>query len=252
MPQQEFRRRTGRRRRRRNRTAGAAVLLFTVFLLIAGIIFFRVREIRVEGAVLYTQEEVTEACGVSIGQNLLFLRASAVSDNLFRALPYAESIRITRRLPGTLTISITERVPVACIFSDGAWWLLDASCKVLEKTNAAGAAECIHLEGLSVLTPVEGERLKTSADDTMTAELLGDVLEALFQQGIAGEITQLEAESLSDVRFVYDGRIRVKMGTCLDAQQKIGLLCGILRELGAEASGELDISRVDEGRFVPD
>ena len=42
------------------------------------------------------------------------------------------------------------------------------------------------------------------------------------------------------------------LGTYIDAERKLGLMNGIVSDLEAGVSGALDLSRGDEGRFVPD
>ena len=251
MPQRGYRS-VKRKKRRRSRTVGTAILLFAVFLLIGSIVFFRVRNIEVHGAAEYSSGEIPEASGVKHGENLLFTRGSAVSDRLFDALPYLESVRVTKKLPGTIVITVTERRPVACIFTGGSWWLIDSSCKVLEQTNSGGIQDCIVIEGLAVERPEIGEVLTAGAGDTITGDALGEVLTALTEWGFDDKITNLQAGSLSAISFVYDGRIRVDLGTYIDAERKLGLMNGIVSDLEAGVSGALDLSRGDEGRFVPD
>ena len=121
MPQRGYRGKTGKRKSRGSRTAGSVILLFAVFLLIGTIVFFRVRSVDVQGAVVYTEEEIVQGSGVNPGENLLFLRGAAVSERLFDSLPYLESVRVAKKLPGTLVITVTERRPVACVFAGGSW-----------------------------------------------------------------------------------------------------------------------------------
>lgn len=223
-----------------------------MFLLIGSIVFFRVRNIEVYGAAEYSSEEITEASGVRLGENLLFTRGSAVSDRLFDSLPYLESVRVTKKLPGTVVITVTERRPVACIFTGGSWWLIDPSCKVLEQTNSGGIGGCIVIEGLTVERPEVGEVLTAGPGDTITGDALAEVFGALVRWGYDDKTANLQAESLSAISFVYDGRIRVELGTYIDAERKIGLMNGIVSGLEEGASGMLDLSRGDEGRFVPD
>ena len=70
------------------------------------IVFFKVERIEVEGAERYTVEQVTEASGVTIGENLFLINKFSVINRIFKALPYMDEIMIRSKLPDLSLIHI--------------------------------------------------------------------------------------------------------------------------------------------------
>lgn len=83
---------------------------------VAGSPLFAVNDIRVEGIVALSEEEVERLSGVEPGENVLRLSVEDVVRSL-RADPRVATAQVNRSLPSTLTIRIVERRP--------AGWLSD-------------------------------------------------------------------------------------------------------------------------------
>lgn len=105
-----------RRHSNRKRRRGSFGFLYKVLsmLVICGCLvaaltlFFRVNTIVVTGQERYTQDQIVEASGVGVGDNLFLLNKYAVAGSIRTALPYVDEIRINRKLPDTLLIEIKE------------------------------------------------------------------------------------------------------------------------------------------------
>ena len=130
------------RRRRRRGSSGFLYKLLSVLIicgcLVAALtLFFRVDTITVTGQNRYTAEEIREASGITVGENLLLLNKYTASGNITAKLPYIEEIRIHKQLPDTLQIEVKEcGTPVAAV-QEGVAWLISASGKIVEQKDAA-------------------------------------------------------------------------------------------------------------------
>ena len=92
---------------------GYAILtFFAVFfiLVFAFVLFFKTETVVVNGNEHYSDQEILEASGLSVGDNLYLFNKYGRIDNMFGRLPYLEEVRIRRKLPGTITIEVVETV----------------------------------------------------------------------------------------------------------------------------------------------
>lgn len=110
-----------------------SIVLILAVIVAGSIVFFKINTIEVEGNTHYTDEEIAEASGVTLGDNLMLTRDATVVARLLNALPYVSSITVSHRLPDTLVIKVTESDAQAAIYDgSGSWWLMDSSGKLLE------------------------------------------------------------------------------------------------------------------------
>ena len=133
-----------RRNRRYRRGRFLPLLRILLFLLICGAlaaamtVFFKVEEVSVSGNSRYTAQEVVEASGVALGDNLYLLNKDEIVARLTRELPYLSQVRIRRQLPSTLTVEVTETQAAAAVESGGTVWLISGQGKLLEQGGEAG------------------------------------------------------------------------------------------------------------------
>ncbi len=110
-----------------------SVVLILAVILGGSIVFFKINVIEVEGNVHYTEEEIVDASGVNLGDNLLLTRDTTVVARLLTQLPYVSSVTLSHKLPDTLMITVAESDAQAAIYDgSGSWWLMDSSGKLLE------------------------------------------------------------------------------------------------------------------------
>ncbi|MCD8367740.1 MAG: FtsQ-type POTRA domain-containing protein [Clostridiales bacterium] len=114
-----------------------SVVLILAVILGGSIVFFKINTIEVEGNVHYTEEQIVDASGVNLGDNLLLTRDPTVVARLLTQLPYVSSVSLSHQLPDTLVITVTESDAQAAIYDgSGSWWLMDSSGKLLEQVDS--------------------------------------------------------------------------------------------------------------------
>ncbi len=110
-----------------------SVVLILAVILGGSIVFFKINTVEVEGNVHYTEEEIVDASGVNLGDNLLLTRDATVVARVLTQLPYVSSVALSHKLPDTLVITVAESDAQAAIYDgSGSWWLMDSSGKLLE------------------------------------------------------------------------------------------------------------------------
>lgn len=253
--------RRGRRRRRRGRFGFLYKLLSLVLILaalIAGcIVFFRVEKITIAGSTVYTDEEIIAAAGVEIGDNLFLVGRVQTSGKIRRQLPYIDTVNVRWALPDTLVVNVTECTPVGALEGDdGTWWVIDASCKLLERGGSELTRQYPRISGLTALMPAEGSGLAVSVEETAKLDTLKQLLSALDDREMLPQVQAIDLSGTSEVRLSYEDRFTVRMPLYSD---DFRLLAHTLQEaaakLDAGQTGTLDLT-VDLGRekahFIPD
>lgn len=112
---------SGRNNRRHRRNRGRlgplfkllCVLAVVVALTVGATVFFQVETVAVSGNSRYTEEDVVQATGIQLGDNLFQMNKYQIKQQVLQKLPYVEELTIRRSLPSTIVITVTEWDAVA-------------------------------------------------------------------------------------------------------------------------------------------
>ena len=235
-----------------------ATVVVAVFLALS--VFFRVETIAVAGAEKYSPWMIRQAAGVEIGDALLSIGEARVASRIRMKLPYVDEIKVGVRLPGTVEIQITElQVTYSIEDENGAWWLISADGRAVEQVSLDKALSYTRVEGLAIRTPEQGSPVQalpgqiidpdegtavqqdqSDADQQLTA--LIDIMTALEENRIIGEIALIDLTDISNLRLEYPTLLTVRLGDSGKMGDKIWLLSQAVGQLSDNQSGELDVS----------
>ena len=229
--------RHNRKRKRGRRRFGLLFKLLCGAALVAAAtlgatVFFQVETIAVVGNSRYTAQEVIDASGVQIGDNLFQMNKNQISQQILQRLPYVGEVSPQRGLPSTLTIQVTEISAAAQVevyqddsaqaepaAEDGSGdsgegdssqtegeelptladqpWLISASGKLLEAAPEGSGA--LSVTGLTVLAPQAGTMLAVPQEQQSRLATLKELLSALEA---AGELDQVSSIDLTHSTWV--------------------------------------------------
>lgn len=245
-----------RSRRRRRRGNGAlSVAIIIAFMLLAAIVglsvFFKISSISVEGAGIYTADDVVAASGIEVGDSIFFVGQSTAALRIKNALPYVDEVRVQRRLPDTVVIEVTESYPIAYIRSGDDVWIIDKNAKLLEKAGESGAAGKIEVRGVVPIEPTVGGALALGDANALQLTYLKSVLSAFLTDGLRDGVTWLDMTSISDIRFDYQGRFTVKLGNGENLSDKLWMMGKVIADRQDSDQGTVDVSVENEGHFIP-
>lgn len=203
--------RAKKRRRRRN---AIVISLLTVLLLIVGVVlcltvFFKIAGIEVVGDEIYNYEQITEASGIKIGENMFLTSAKTAAENIEKALPYVEKAEIKRSLSCKVTIHITAATACAALENGESYILLNASGKVLEDGVVALSDGILILEAGEVTSAVPGEKATFAAENAV-ADFV--TVYAALENGEITGLTQLDVRDRLRIQAVYENRITLILG----------------------------------------
>lgn len=250
------RRSNKRKRRNRGRFGFLYKVLSLIIILVviaAGcVVFFRVEDITVTGVSRYTAQEIIDASGVEKGDNLFLVGGSRTAQKIYSTLPYVDEVNIRHALPDGLIINVTERVPAAVIQGDEGWWIMDAKGKILEQVSGPEQAGVAEVTGLTALLPAVGTTLAVEDAESLKLESLMDLLSALEQRDILGEVSSIDLTSAAEISMVYDGRLTVKMRMSDDFMWQTRVLTESIAQgiIQPNETGVVDLT-LDQPRFIP-
>ena len=281
-----------RNSRRGRRNKGRFSFLFKLLFIVAVVaamtmgatVFFKVEQVVVEGNQRYTVEEVDQASGIQIGDNLFRLNKYQIKNDILRTLPYVEGVSIVRRLPSTIAITVHEWDAVARI----AYTPLPESAAPEQPEGEEGAADetageaagetaqetppvvtaeegqfwlisvggkllevapedsqAILVSGLTALAPKAGTMLAVPEVQQEKLKGLLNLLQVLEAREKLPLVTEIDLTSAAHVRMRYDGRFWVKMPVDGDFNYCLRALEEVVKQRGPGEKGTMDLTRDD-------
>lgn len=229
------RRRRTKRRRKRGRNFGIllkllSMLAICVVVVLALTLFFRVDTIEVSGMERYSRQNILDAAGIKIGDNLFLMNKYGVENHIRTCLPYLEEVHINRKLPDTLVIQVQECGQPLAVEQKDAEWLVSPKGLFVEQLPPGTAKNYPVIYGCTLVDPEIGGKLTLPEENIVQQNSLLELLAALDE---ADTIQQVEAIHLQDhttLRMDYAGRFSVELPYNADYRYKLRYLNRIINE----------------------
>ncbi len=248
--------RRGRNRRRRRRGRfGVLYKLLSVLIIFAAILigcvaFFRINHVEVTGNARYTAQEIIDASGVEVGDNLFLINRPQTASNILRSLPYVETAVPVQHLPDKVELRITECTPVAALRIDGAWWRIDERGKLLEQGDKSISTGLPVVSGLHPVTPSVGGRLAAELEEQAKLEGLRALLGALGRRDMVKNVTDfIDLTSSNAIYFGYGDDLTVAVPLSGDFELRVFSLQAVMdtfAQRGERVTGTLDLTYGDD------
>ena len=209
----------------------------------------------------YSKDEIIQASGINIDDNLLSLSKASVASRIHAALPYINEIQIKKKLPNTVIITVTEfTVTYGIQDEQGGWWLISREGRVLEHADEKQVNGHLIVAGMPIQVPEIGDYIKPAAADgadlseiaaKQTATLA--VLPQLEQSPFAEQIVGLDVSTSYDIIIWYGTQCQIRLGNTENLSYKLNYLDSVLKELGKDKSGTIDLTFTDDdgAHFLP-
>lgn len=286
--------RHNRKRKRGRRRFGLLFKLLCGAALVAAAtlgatVFFQVETIAVVGNSRYTAQEVIDASGVQIGDNLFQMNKNQISQQILQRLPYVGEVSPQRGLPSTLTIQVTEISAAAQVevyqedsaqaelaAEDGSGdsgeadssqtegeetqtladqpWLISASGKLLEAAPEGGGA--LSVTGLTVLAPQAGTMLAVPQEQQSRLATLKELLSALEAAGELDQVSSIDLTHSTWVGMRYRENFDARLPLGEDMAHSLAVLSAAVEDTlqtrGPQAAGTMDLTQeMADAIFTP-
>lgn len=286
--------RHNRKRKRGRRRFGLLFKLLCGAALVAAAtlgatVFFQVETIAVVGNSRYTAQEVIDASGVQIGDNLFQMNKNQISQQILQRLPYVGEVSPQRGLPSTLTIQVTEISAAAQVevyqddsaqaepaAEDGSGdsgegdssqtegeelptladqpWLISASGKLLEAALEGSGA--LSVTGLTVLAPQAGTMLAVPQEQQSRLATLKELLSALEAAGELDQVSSIDLTHSTWVGMRYRENFDARLPLGEDMAHSLAVLSAAVEDTlqtrGPQAAGTMDLTQeMADAIFTP-
>lgn len=241
-------------RGRRGRRFGVLYKLLTLVVVCAAAVlaltlFFKVESVEVTGNSRYSAQEIQDACGVQLGDNLYLLSKPDMVQRLHQRLPYIDEVRITRSLPNTLCVQVTEFSTVYAVEQEGTVWLLTSGGKIVE--TAAERGDTPLIDGCELLAPSLGGDVSFALELQNRRESLFALLTALESAELTGDVRAIHLGDPTVLSMDYTERFTVEMPYGADYPRLLRYLTLVIEELETNLTGVIDLTRDGEPHFRP-
>ena len=241
-------------RGRRGRRFGVLYKLLTLVVVCAAAVlaltlFFKVESVEVTGNSRYSAQEIQDACGVSLGDNLYLLSKPDMVQRLHQQLPYIDEVRITRRLPNTLCVQVTEFSTVYAVEQEGTVWLLTSGGKIVE--TAAERGDVPLIDGCELLAPSLSGDVSFALELQNRQESLFALLTALESAELTEGVRAIHLGDPTVLTMDYTERFSVEMPYSADYPRLLRYLTLVIEELETNLTGVIDLTRDGEPHFRP-
>ena len=219
------------------------VLSIVVVAVLSLTVFFNIDSIKVEGVSHYSESEIITVSGLEKGQNLFRLNKFKILKKIKSQLPYVEEVTIRRNFLGKigLVITVEETEPYMYVRDGRGYCLVDHNLKVLETVENKP-------ENIASITGVKAENAKPgkqlTCKDGVEKHLL-QLTPILHEHLGEGNVTEINITAVYDIRFVYEDRVTVMLGTLENIDQKVQLVQHVLDENSKSEHAEIDVSSGD-------
>ena len=241
-------------RGRRGRRFGVLYKLLTLVVVCAAAVlaltlFFKVESVEVTGNSRYSAQEIQDACGVQLGDNLYLLSKPDMVQRLHQRLPYIDEVRITRSLPNTLRVQVTEFTTVYAMEQEGTVWLLTSGGKIVE--TAAERGDVPLIDGCELLAPSLGGDVSFALELQNRQESLFALLTALESEELTEGVRAIHLGDPTVLTMDYTERFTVEMPYGADYPRLLRYLTLVIDELETNLTGVIDLTRDGEPHFRP-
>lgn len=225
--------------------------LVIVVIILAMSMFFKISVINVEGNSIYSDEDIIEASGIQIGDNLFFINRISAGSRVVVKLPYVDSVTISRGLPNECKIVVEESRAVASISVDGELWSITQGGKFLGTVDKDDPLQLAEISGLTVTDAAVGDTISVPDGEKDKLEYLLLILEQIKGRGLEEEVTAIDVSDASNPLIEYQSRFTVKLGALDDTEYKFAKLLSALSKLTPDDAGTLDLSNSNKVIFNP-
>lgn len=232
-------------------TIGAVLVFALIFIVLYS--YSRgalIENIIIDGASIYSAEEIEQAAGISRGKNMLSLREKKVRRDITKKLPYIKDVTMEYDLPDTLLLTVKETADKYVISTDSGWLTLDRDGKVVSDTKSKITSGLFCAEGFDYQSFDTGDSYEPQGVNAERFKLLCELV-THFEASKIVDTAVIRLGNTEDVVAVVDEKIAVYFGDCKNLEEKVPYASKIIEQVRALGKkGYIDM-RYEDGYFKP-
>ncbi len=226
-------------RRGRGRFLALMIVLCLAALLIKSRVF-TLKEIVVEGNILYTDAEIAAISGLILGEDTLKIEKERIYGNFSRN-SYVELTGLDILYPDRVLLRVEERFARATVSCAGVILVIDEDGVILERLAAMPAGDLITVT-MDVSLGAQGRVIETADPDQR--ENMTAILTALEDTNMTSLISEVNVRDGYNLYLVSRTGVQIILGESQDLSEKLVWARRVLEKLTEEGvmSGVMDVS----------
>lgn len=224
------------------------ILLLTVGVVLSLTVLFPINKLNFSGSKIYSNQQISDASGINIGDNLFTVSKKETLDKLREKLPYIETVEFERILPDTLQAKVSDAKKYACYQMGDKYYTVSYNGWVLEETKEP--SDNIFLVITNDVKCTVGKALEFKSSEKQ--EKIEQTIKYLNNQNINIDYINVT----DDVNLVVgvEGRFKVEFGTDSLLEPKVKHLKSMIDNIDKGKSGSINLSMWNnqnrQGTFV--
>lgn len=273
------------RERKRRKRLSAYIVYYIIFGILAVVILtvlsttvlFNLSKYRITGDTVYTEQQIIDATGVNVGDNLILMDAGAVKDRLIAALPYVDKVEVNRNIfTCALEIKLNPATAVANVKKNDRYYLVSENGRIMDAELKAPDKNCVVVLGFDPEYAKSGDFLSVTDEGSrnMLTKLLRAVktydeiddeneyeaqqkydcvfalIELCKELDISGHIKTIDISSIYGIKLNYDNKLTLELGDMTDAKLKLTVGKNLIDKGEFEGEkGVLVLSQLSENTY---
>ncbi len=205
------------------------VCIGTIFVVLKAP-FFNVKTIVCVGQTSLTETEIIKIAGAKTDVNIFSTGVGTMKRRL-AAHPGIAECNVRRLFPNRIKIWVRESKAVVCIEQNGVFLLADKNGQIIKSIDAKTKEAAKGIAGIKDFEPastVVGEYIFSKAD--AKHNVLLDCIGILDSLGMIGDVTQIDAADLSDIKLEYQDRLSILLGSYENVEYKLTFVKKVIGE----------------------
>ncbi len=214
--------------------AGIALGVAAIFLILSMTVLFNISSITVDGTgKKYTQDQIIMASGLNVGDNMVRTSFKKVEERIEKSLPYVYDAVITKTITGKVTITITDTRAAIAVKTPQGFILANPDGKTLETVKELPKNNnLMYLRLKGSITATAGEPF--TINDAVEKALYDELITNLTEVKLRNHITEMDLTQRSSIKLVYQGRLRLLLGSSEKLDEKLKSAAKVIEKENAE------------------
>lgn len=241
-------------RRKGRQSALTGLLLFALFAVAAAVVLgsqvFVLRDVRVIGNNVIPTGDIIRKADLDMGGSIFEVDQQKVKRN-FDGEGAVELCEVKIVLPDSVELVVRERARRCVVNYLGVSLVLDGNGVVMEQIANLPDYGIVVVTGVKATSYQVGAKLQSSEAGQVTD--LCKVVEALYAQGVNGDISELNVANLDNMYLMMRSGMMVRIGDSEDMDNKLTWMKSVLNELAGEGvtTGIVDVSGGKSAAYSP-
>lgn len=212
------------------------ILLVAVGVILSFTVLFPIKNLTFTGSNIYSSQQIMDASGIDVGDNLFNISKEKTLNKLKANLPFIETVKFERNLPDTLKVTVTDAEKYACYQVGNKYYTVSYDGWVLQESKSP--TENVFLVIAKGVKCKVGSALEF--ENEKTKEKIENIVNYLNKEKIS--IDYINVTNDVNLTVGVEKRFEVEFGTENSLEAKIKHLKSTINSMDKSKSGRIDLS----------